>query len=99
MDGRGTPTVVSRCGSGTSTAIPRERLMYQSVTRTHTPLLAQVIKASRRTSTRDEDGGCSKSLCPRIGLERNVWCGHLQTGAERICPRAGCSRNGKRTNY
>src|SRR5439155_24315299 len=98
MDGRGIPTVVSRCGTGTSTEIPRKRSMYRSVPRTHSTL-GQVIKASRRTSTRDEDGGDSKSSSPRIGLERNGWCGHLQTEAERIAPRGRCSRNGKRTNY
>src|SRR5437870_13772082 len=96
MDGRGTPTVVSRCGLATSTEIPRKRSMYRLVPRTHSTV-GQVIKASRRTSTRDEGGGCSRSCCPRIGLERKVWCVPLQQESERFSPSACCSRLGKPT--
>ena len=83
-----------RCISVISTEIPTRRSISRSVLRIAS-ISETAIKASRRTSTREEDGLCSRWLCPKTGPRISGWFGHSRTGAERISPRVGCSRNGR----
>ena len=72
-DGNRIPTAPTRCISATSTETPRRSSTCRSV-RTTTSIRAATA-ASRHTSIRRGNGGCSRSSCPRIGRKTGelVW--------------------------